>query len=312
MRPPTKRVAILAGVLSVVLILASCILVDTVVDELDAVTGGRGTLGSSVDAYQQARIDLQALNVDTMSEEDEYFLGRSVAASILDQYDSHSGEAAHRYINTLGQSLALASTRPLIYAGYRFQILDTDEINGLSTPGGHVFVTTGLLNLAETEDELAAILAHEISHVAYRHGAQAVHTAKKPTIFVKAVVDVTNTLTANEFGEALSFFDDRVAEVTTVLVSAGYSQETEFEADEGAIQILLTLGYDPFALVRVLERLREAESGNTGERRGFLTTHPNPQRRIRRIRSRLQNYPGVTRVNEVVAQRRYAEALGGI
>ena len=275
-----------------------------------------GIADSFVGNYDQSRMAIQAIEADTLPEDDEYFAGRVAAAQILEQYDLYEDEDANRYINLLGQTLALASDRPIIYSGYRFRILDSDEINGLATPGGHIFVTRGLLRLAETEDEVAAILAHEVSHVVYRHGAEAIMETRGRNLALRA--EALNYrlsavgLDSSAIGRASTVLEERVQSVVNSLLGDGYSQDSEIEADLGAIQILLKLGYDPYAMVRVLERLGQSERLAGGDKRGFHKTHPNPGRRIREIERRLSNYGGLTTVNARVAARRYEGALGGI
>ena len=265
------------------------------------------------DASQQA---LQAIEADTLPGDDEYFAGRAAAARILDTYDIYDDADANHYINVLGQTLALASTRPVIYAGYRFLILDTDEINGLATPGGHIFVTRGLLRLAENEHEVAAILAHEISHVALRHGAQAIMETKGRNLALRAeALNYRLAAVGAEsgiLGRGVALLEERVQSVVNALLGDGYSVDAEKEADLGAIQILMTLGYDPRALSTVLDRLKDSEKLAGRVKEGFHKTHPKPERRVREIERRLENYPGITQVDDATAGRRYQEALGGI
>jgi len=268
-----------------------------------------------VENYDSSRMAIQAIEADTLPEDDEYYAGRAAAARILSTYKVYDNEEANEYINVLGQTLALASKRPVIYAGYRFMILDTDEVNGLSTPGGHVFVTRGLLRLAQNEHEVAAILAHEISHIENRHGAKAIMETKGRNLALRAealnyrlaAVGAESTI----LGRGVAVLDERVQSVVNALLGDGYSVDAEKEADLGAIQMLLTLGYDPRALVRVLDRLEQGEK-SAKVKAGFYKTHPNPGRRIREIEKRLENYPGVTQVDDAAANRRYQAALGGI
>ncbi len=275
-----------------------------------------GIFGNFVENQDNARIAVQAIEADVLPEDDEYYAGRAAAARILNSYEVYDNAEANEYINVLGQTLALASDRPVIYAGYRFLILDTDEVNGLATPGGHIFVTRGLLRLAKNEHEVAAILAHEISHVAYSHGAQAIMETKGRNLALRAEalnyrlasVGAESTI----LGRGVAVLEERVQSVVNALLGDGYSLDSEKEADLGAIQILLILGYDPRALSRVLDRLDEGEKAAGRDKKGFYKTHPNPGRRIREIEKRLENYPGITQVNDAAAERRYQRALGGI
>lgn len=107
----------------------------------------------------------------------ELILGRTVAYSLLEKYDNkiNTDPELNRYVNLVGQSIAkAASNRPQVE--YKFGIIDTDEINAFAAPGGYVFVTTGLLKVVYDENELAAVLAHEIGHVERGHGLQDIRT----------------------------------------------------------------------------------------------------------------------------------------
>jgi predicted Zn-dependent protease len=128
------------------------------------------------------KIDRMALETEKaarpITEQEEYYLGRAVAATILGKYPVYSNERSARYSNEVGQALALASDRPFTYGGYHFVILDTDEVNALSCPGGIIFITRGMLKKAQNEEELAATLAHEVGHVNHKDGAGAIQRAR--------------------------------------------------------------------------------------------------------------------------------------
>jgi predicted Zn-dependent protease len=303
------RVRLVALAAVTVIALTSCGLLATEMRSL-------GVGDNFVANYDASRQAIQAIEADYLPEDDEYYAGRAAAARILTQYELYDEAAANDYVNLLGQSLALASSRPIIYAGYRFAILDTDEINGLATPGGHVFVTRGLLRLAESEDEVAAILAHEISHIAERHGAEAIMETRGRNLALRAEA-LTYKLAAvglddSGVARAAGVLEERSQAVIAKLIGDGYSVEAEMEADSGAIQILLKLGYDPYALVRVLERLEASYEVLGRAAGGFARTHPNPRRRIRQIERRLENYGGRVAVDPEVAERRYRAALSGM
>jgi len=303
------RIRLLATAVIAALVLTSCGLLASEMRSL-------GVGDNFVANYDASRQAIQAIEADYLPEDEEYYAGRAAAARILTQYELYESDVADDYVNLLGQSLALASSRPIIYAGYRFAILDSEEINALATPGGHVFVTRGLLRLAESEGEVAAILAHEISHIAERHGAEAIMETRGRNIALRAEA-LTYQLAAVGLDEsglarAATVLEERSQAVISKLIGDGYSVESEMEADAGAIQILLKLGYDPYALVRVLERLEESYESLGRDAGGFARTHPNPRRRLRQIERRLENYGGRVAVNPEVSGRRYRAALSGI
>ncbi len=200
-----------------------------------------------------------------------------MAATVLEKYTAYDDPAANLYLNRLGQTLALFSERPEIYAGYCFQILDDDEINAFATPGGHVFLTTGMLRLADTEGELAAILAHEISHIQEKHGLQSIRTSRVTAALTSAALTGVMLAGDQEIGKLTEIFEDSIADITRTLFTTGYSRSSEKEADLGAVRILRRAGYDPRSLVSFL---RQMEKRWNPHGPGFARTHPSPEKRI--------------------------------
>ncbi|MBN4061351.1 M48 family metalloprotease, partial [bacterium AH-315-G11] len=106
----------------------------------------------------------------SFSEEERYYIGRASGARLLADHHLLNQKQLQRYVSAIGQTLAMASARPEVYAGYHFIVLDEPErVNAYAVPGGFIFITTGLIAKAANEDELAAILAHEVSHIVLDH-----------------------------------------------------------------------------------------------------------------------------------------------
>lgn len=208
--------------------------------------------------------------------EQEYRIGRTVAANILSRYPAGGQEPLDRYLNLLGQGLALHSPRPELFAGYRFLSLSSDETNAFSTPGGHILVTYGLLRLTDDEDELAAVLAHEIAHASLRHGMDAIQGSRVMNLAATLIL-ASGRAAGPGMAEFTEIFGRELADNITALLISGYSQAYEFEADRAALEILASAGYDPRALLRVLSRMRDRM--NPGEP-GFAATHPEPSFRL--------------------------------
>ncbi len=223
-----------------------------------------------------------------ITETDEYYLGRSVAAYVLTNYtpDWHSGR--NLYLNLLGTALAGYSPRPFTYGGYRFLLLDSPEVNAMACPGGLIFITRGLSDLALNEDEMAAILAHEIAHVALSHGTGAVSRAKMTAAWTTLGTEGARHLGGSEVRELARNYGDIVSEITETIVTTGYGRNAERSADSLAVRILAEAGYSPGALAQVLDRM--ARQGGT---QGFWKTHPAPSDRAAWVRSIVQacGYP---------------------
>lgn len=108
------------------------------------------------------------------SPQQEYYIGRAVAARILSVYKPYLNDKLAQYVNLVGQTLAIHSPRPETYGGYHFLVLDSDGLNSLSGPGGFVFITRGLLRLSTSEDMVGCILAYSIGHVVMQSGVETI------------------------------------------------------------------------------------------------------------------------------------------
>ena len=101
---------------------------------------------------------------EAITPEQEYYIGRTVGAVVLNQYKPLNNEAANHYLNVLGQTLAQFSDKPETFGGYHFLIMETEDVNAFSAPGGLIFISRGMIGCCQNEDALAAVLAHEIGH----------------------------------------------------------------------------------------------------------------------------------------------------
>lgn len=212
--------------------------------------------------------------------EQEHYIGRSVAATILDRYRPLHDQALTAYVNQLGQSLAAFSDRPQTFKGYHFLVLDSEETNAFATPGGFVFVTKGMLRCCRTEDALAAVLAHEISHVTLGHGIQAIEDSRTTQAFTSLAAIGAKTMTSGQIGELTELFADSLKDITDTMIVNGYSEGYEFEADATAVTLLSRAGYPPAALVDMLRIMdQRLVQGGTD----FAHTHPSPQERIEKL-----------------------------
>jgi predicted Zn-dependent protease len=244
---------------------------------------------------------------EDITPEQEYYIGRAVGATILDRYSPCTEAGPTDYLNLLGRTLSLASDRPETFGGYHFLILDSDEINAFAAPGGLVFVSRGLLACADSEDTVAAILAHEIAHVVKQHGLQAIKKSRVTTALTSVAIASAQTAGSEEVAKLTTVFEDSISDITSTLINSGYSRAFEKEADLMAVEILKRVGYDPNALVRMLEvmELRLKPGGLD-----FAKTHPEPEVRIAEIRKVLAEAPAPPPHSR--RQARYQAALGSL
>jgi len=243
----------------------------------------------------------------TLTPEDEYYLGRSVAANILSVYKLYtSNTTLTRYLNNICQVLVINSSMPAAYNGYYVMILDSREFNAFATPGGHIFITKGLVEAVSSEDALAAIIAHELAHIMLRHGISIIASMK-----VVNELDLIARQSAviagrgNDESRSIQTFRNSINEFMDTMLKSGYSQPQEFEADNIAIELLTSAGYDPRGLLEALEVLQKAQRRQQG---GIFSTHPVPSERIANA---WQRTAGLTSPNTQSARKaRFARNTG--
>jgi predicted Zn-dependent protease len=166
-------------------------------------------------------------------------------------------------------------------------LLDSREINAFATPGGHIFLTRELVELANSEDALAAVIAHELAHIQLEHGVGIIKKLKltrELTEIGSRAAEIAAREASPENRKLL--FGNSVIELTNTLVKNGYSRDQEYEADHYALALLALTGYQPAALIDMLRILeRRARQGG-----GIFDTHPSPARRLRNAEALLDRY----------------------
>lgn len=217
-----------------------------------------------------------------ITESEEYYIGRAVAARFLGKYRLYDNPEATLYINEIGQTTALASDRPKTYGGYHFAILDTKEINAFACPGGIILVTRGMLEQARNEDEVAGILAHEVAHVNHQDGINSISQARWTEVLAAAGTGAVKSFTGADIGSLVSLFEGAINDIFKTLVVNGYSRGQESAADLGALKFTRRAGYNPGALANFLTRLEKS-----GVKGGFRTTHPGIGERLQVVEAKL-------------------------
>ncbi len=260
---------------------------------------------------------IQSLS-DEMTPEQEYFVGRSIATNILakNQYRYLTKEAIARgklegitaYVNQVGGLVAAAAQektrkgdRPAPLAGWHFVVVDSPEINAYASPGGYIFVTTGALKTARSEDELAGILGHEVAHVMRGHALGNIKQSRYANVGSEALQAAGSaTLTPQQVEQLNGLMEGMIDDTLEAIFVKGYSRDTEFEADKLGVELAAAAGYDPGGMGRFLDNLASVQDTGKG---GMFATHPKATDR----RGKLAKTPA----SKVPGQRvqRYSAAL---
>ena len=239
--------------------------------------------------------------------EQEYYIGRTIGAIVLEKYKPLTHEKGNHYLNQMGQTLARFSDTPELFDGYHVQLLDSQEINAFATPSGLIFVTRGLLQCCPHEDALAAVLAHEIGHIQLKHGIRSIEKDRFTKALSLTAMEGVKTFSSADLAQLTATFEASIKDITSTMISNGYSRSFEFDADTAAVKILQRVGYDPNGLVAMLQIMETRLHPGTQD---FSKTHPSPASRIENLRKLLADTREQTIPNS--RKSRFTEALQGV
>ncbi len=268
--------------------------------------------GSQADAAFEAGEKLGKA-ATALNDEQEYYLGRSVSAMVFAKYKPLRNQKAINYINKVGMTVASVSDKPETFNGYHFMILDSNEINALSAPGGYVFLTKGFIRLLPDEDALAAVLAHEVAHIVKGHGMNAISSSNLTDALLIIGKEAAASQTSGYSAELTGLFGDSVNEVFDTVINKGYSKSQEYDADEYAATLLVRAGYNPKSLEVALQQL--AKSGESDEAGGWSSTHPKATKRISNVEDTVEDLSETVVINpasQATRTSRFKSSLAGI
>src|SRR5690606_22545496 len=170
--------------------------------------------------------------------------------------------------------------------GYRFYIVNTDQVNAFSIPGGFIYINRGLIEQTNNLSELAGVLAHEIAHVEERHGAEQIERMQRANVGLSLAYIL--------LGRAPSGLERAAIEVGGAAIFARYSREPEFEPDATAARLLASAGITPNGLATFFSTLRAERERQPGILEQWFSTHPTTEDRIAQVRSLIRQYPPET------------------
>jgi predicted Zn-dependent protease len=204
----------------------------------------------------------QVFQLASISDEEEVALGREINEQLVNgQVKIYSNSSINRYVDQVGQRLVPDSDRPNL--PYVFQVVEDSQVNAFATLGGFVYVTTGLLQMADNEAQLASVVGHEIGHIAARHSLK----------------QMRQRAIAQGILSAAGLDRSRIVNIGVELaVNRPNSRGDEYEADEKGLANLVRAGYAPGAMVDFMSKLLNQRSVPT-----VLSTHPATENRIERL-----------------------------
>jgi beta-barrel assembly-enhancing protease len=223
--------------------------------------------------------DINKGSLNFYSLDREIKLGQELAAEVDRQSKFVTDPVVTEYVNRVGQNVILRSDAKLPFT---IKVIDSPDVNAFALPGGHLYVNSGLVLAADTEAELAGVIAHEISHVTARHGVEQASKGRLlqylsiPLIFV---------------GGPVGALVQNAANVLVPLSYLKFSRGAEEEADRLGLQYMWNAGYDPTSMLSFFEKIKAREGKDPGKLAKLFSTHPGTGKRIQNARALLTRFP---------------------
>ena len=220
-----------------------------------------------------------------ISQDQEIALGLQSAPEMMQQFGGPSQDAqATALVQKVGQQIVANSDAGKSGYEYHFVLLgDRNTINAFALPGGPVFITEALLSRLKTEGQLAGVLGHEISHVVLRHSAE--HIAQQELTQGLTGALILSTYDPNDPNSGRTA---QMALLVANLINMKYGRSDELESDRYGVKYMGQAGYDPNAMLAVMEVLASARQGE--EPPEFFSTHPSPENRSDRIADAIREF----------------------
>jgi Zn-dependent protease with chaperone function len=212
------------------------------------------------------------------SVQDDVKLGRQAAQQAEQQFPLLRDSQVSNYVESIGQRLVAAIPAEFQHPEFRyyFKVINASDINAFALPGGPMYVNRGMIQQARSEGEMAGVMAHELSHVALRHGTAQATKAQKYSLGAGVAGILGTILGGPAVGQA--------AQAPFVVSFLRYSRDYETEADILGARIMANAGYDPRELANMFQTI-ERQGGGGG---GWFSDHPSPANRYARINQEAQ------------------------
>ena len=233
-----------------------------------------------------------------IDEEDEIAIGRDAAALLLGAAPAVNNPAIQNYVNRVGRWVVQQTERPNL--PWRFCVLESPTINAFATPGGYIFITSGLLATLNSEAELAGVLAHEAAHVVKKH-----HVEAMSGLTTSGLSGLVKLASATKEAQDNKLATELVGALKDLYLR-GLDKKYEYEADRMGVVIAARAGYDPYGLVAVLQTL-DSINPEHDSLALLYKTHPTAAERLTELDSRLISLEAYTDLPQV--EKRFQTTL---
>jgi predicted Zn-dependent protease len=231
-----------------------------------------------------------------MTTQQEVQAGADYARQINAQLPILRDQYTNQYINQLGRQIAAQADQRGI--PYTFYVVNSDVVNAFAIPGGHIYINRGIIERADNVAQVAGVLAHEVAHVAERHGIQQAQRAQNANTMLGVLYGVL--LRRNPGG-----VEQAAVQVGGTAVFAGYSREAERDADRAAVAYLMRSGYSPNGLPQFFAKMQAEQQRNPSKVEQWFATHPGTNERIQVTQTMIAQTPGATSTRLVTDTREF-------
>lgn len=226
-------------------------------------------------------------SVILISDEQEVALGKDIDAQVRQENKLLPDSLWQAYLAEVGHKIVAVCDRPNL--DYQFHVIESDQVNAFAIPGGYLYFYTGILEMMDNEAQLAAVMAHEVSHVVARHSVKTLQAAYGGIVLIQIAL-----------GERSQELIGQVAQTVLGLALTGYGRNNELEADKFGVYYMVQAGYNPEGAVEMFTKLSELSGeGDRGFFENLTASHPETQERISKIREQInQMSPSVKNLPE--------------
>lgn len=208
------------------------------------------------------------------STDKEVAMGRAIAREVEDKYKLVDDPLIQKRVEDIGKKIVSVCDRKEV--DYQFKVLEDEEVNAVSLPGGYIYVNKGLIDKIANDDELAGVLAHEVGHIVARHSIKKLQAIQGYSFLRILIAAAPGTAPVGN-----------AADVAFTELLLGYSREDELLADQLGARYTKLAGYNPHGMITFLERLQEINRRKPPRPRSYFKTHPYVPDRIRVVKQEI-------------------------
>lgn len=213
-----------------------------------------------------------------ISDREEAEMGKQLSQEVEKEYTIYNNPGLTAYVQGVGNKIAAVCDRRDV--SYRFAVISKDEMNAFALPGGYIYVYTGLLKQIDDEAELAAVLAHEVGHVAARHSTERLSQIYGYQFIASLVL-----------GENPSAYAQLISNIFSTTGFLYFGRKNEYEADRLGAKYLSSAGYEVEAMVDLMNKLKALEGREPTKFEEWLSTHPPTGERLEEVKTYIAALP---------------------